>query len=385
MPSNWRVLIIEDDKNICSQVEADATLGRLLPDVGKMQTEVCQTFDSALPLLDSTRFDFLILDLGKDQDAVFSEDASGGLTIFEEIKKRRFVPVVFYTALAHHVRDLETAFVRVVEKTEGLPGLRREIKRVFETGLPNLLQHIEEEQRKYMWDFVENSWHDAKSCYEKADLTYLLARRLAHSLRECSVRRFLKAQGVPTPGPEEVKKIHPVEMYIKPVIDSYVMTGDILKGTVNGDDAHWVVLTPSCDFEQQKVEQVLLAKCFLLEKESEYTKYCAYLKNGKKVSKTAENELSRLLSDNRKTQPERFKFLPGTFFLPNLVVDFQFLVQVPLAAAEKMSREATLDSPYVEALLARFSRYYGRLGVPNLDIEIVMGRLSSGGDIPQGR
>lgn len=378
MSSNWRVLIIEDDKNICSQVEADATLGKLLPDVGKMQAEVCRTFHSALALLDSTRFDFLILDLGKDQDAVSSEDASGGLIIFEEIKKRRFVPVVFYTALAHHVRHLETAFVRVVEKTEGLPGLRREIKRVFETGLPNLLQHIEEEQRKYMWDFVENSWHDAKSCYEKADLTYLLARRLAHSLRECSVRRFLKAQGVPTPGPEETKKIHPVEMYINPVVDSDLSTADILRGNINGENGYWLVLTPSCDFEHQRAQKVLMAKCFLLKEQTEYTKYYKYVKGGNTPSKTAVDELSSLLSDNRKAQPERFKFLPGTFFVPDLVVDFQHLIQIPFTSTMTMERIASLDSPYSEALLARFARYYGRIGVPDVDIQIVIDRLSSG-------
>jgi len=370
MSSNWRVLIIEDDENICSQVEADATLGKLLPDVGKMQAEVCQTFDSALPLLDSTRFDFLILDLGKNQDAVSSEDASGGLTIFEEIKKRRFVPVVFYTALAHHVRDLETAFVRVVEKTEGLPGLRREIKKVFETGLPDLLRHVEEEQRKYMWDFVENSWHDAKSCYEKADLTYLLARRLAHLLRRSSIRQFLRSHGAPSPAPEETQKIHPIEMYIRPVLDTTISSGYILKGCIDGDDTYWVVLTPSCDFEYGHVERVLLAKCVKLD---EQTEYIAYVQNRNSVSK---GKLKSLIKDHRTGgQHDRFKYLPSTFFIPDLVVDLQCVVQVPKGRLDSIEKVAALDSPFTEGLLTQFSHYYGRVGTPDLDVELVLSRI----------
>jgi DNA-binding response OmpR family regulator len=369
MSSNWRVLIIEDDENICSQVKVDATSGKLLPAVGQMQAEDCRTFDSALPLLDSTRFDFLILDLGKSRDAVSGDDASGGLTVFEEIKKRRFVPVVFYTALAHHVRDLETAFVRVVEKTEGLPGLRREIKKVFETGLPNLLRHIEEEQRKYMWDFVENSWHNAKSCYEKADLTYLLARRLAHLLGRSSIRQFLRTHGTPSPTPQN---IHPVEMYLRPVPDTTISSGYILKGRIDGDDAYWVVLTPSCDFEHGHAEHVLLAKCAKLDVQPEYTEYV------QNRNSESEGKLKSLVKDHRTGgQSYRYKYLPSTFFIPDLVVDLQSLKQVPRGQLELDSIEkvAALDSPFTEGLLTQFSHYYGRVGTPDLDIELVLSRI----------
>jgi hypothetical protein len=34
-----------------------------------------------------------------------------------------------------------------------------------------------------------------------------------------------------------------------------------------------------------------------------------------------------------------------------------------------------LDSPFAEALLARFSRYFGRLGMPDLDVAVLLQRL----------
>jgi len=40
-----------------------------------------------------------------------------------------------------------------------------------------------------------------------------------------------------------------------------------------------------------------------------------------------------------------------------------------------LERLASLDSPFAEALLARFTRYFGRLGTPDLDAAILLQRL----------
>jgi CheY-like chemotaxis protein len=352
---------------MCEQLRSDAVSGRLLPGEA-MDAEVCENFREATTRLDGSRFDLLILDLKNDE--INDEDA--GRTIFEEIKSKRFVPVVFYSAIAHKVRNLESVFVRVVEKTEGLRKLRAEIKRIYDTGLPALTRFIEEEQRVYMWEFVEHFWQDAKSCYEKADITYLLARRLAHSLKGCSVRRFLNAQGTPTPRPEEIKKIHPIEMYIKPVDDSAIFTGYILKGSVLDDEGYWIVLTPSCDFEHGNVERVLLAKCFSLETQPEYTAHAT-----NRTSDT-KGKLKSLLRDRGdKRQIGRFKYLPKTFFIPDLIVDLQYLVQIPREALNGIERIASLDSPFIESILAQLCSYYGRIGTPDLDIDLVISRIES--------
>ena len=40
-----------------------------------------------------------------------------------------------------------------------------------------------------------------------------------------------------------------------------------------------------------------------------------------------------------------------------------------------LERLASLDSPFAEALLARFTRYFGRLGTPDLDVAVLLQRL----------
>ena len=38
-----------------------------------------------------------------------------------------------------------------------------------------------------------------------------------------------------------------------------------------------------------------------------------------------------------------------------------------------LERLASLDSPFAEALLARFTRHFGRLGTPDIDVAVLLG------------
>ena len=365
----WRILIVEDRPETSEQIAKDAESGKLLPDVGRMETKVFSKFEDAVGYLDSGRFDFLVLDLKQDD---IEEDQTPGLTVFNEIKQTRFVPVVFYTALPQYVRELETAFVKVVEKTEGLQGLRRKIKSIYDTKLPCLVKHLEKEQSKYMWDFIGDHWSDDVTSFQHTDIAYLLARRLAHTLKQPSIRSFLSKDGAATPAEHDIKKIHPMEMYIHPVSLEDLFAGHIIKGSVNGVESYWLLLTPSCDFEQNHVEQVLLARCSELSSFDEYEDF------QRTRSGDSKGNLKCLMKDRRKSkQSERYKFLPGTFFMPDLVVDFQKLVHVTKDELNEMQAIAALDTPFAEALITRFSRYYGRIGTPDLDINPVILRVES--------
>ena len=97
----------------------------------------------------------------------------------------------------------------------------------------------------------------------------------------------------------------------------------------------------------------------------------------KRLQKNTVKSIEGVINDNRGGQKDRFKFLPGTFFLPDLVVDFQQLRSVQFHDLNRKNVIATLDSPFSEAVLARFSRYFGRLGTPNLDKDVVLNRLQT--------
>jgi CheY-like chemotaxis protein len=370
--THWRFLIIEDDEDTARELNEAASDFVDSPDTA--EAKIVTTFKEAAAIMKDTRYDLLILDLKDGSDAGLEADSNpAGLKIFEALKKARFVPVIFYTALPHKVRSEQTSFVRVVEKTEGIGKVKQEVKRVLATQLPSLARKLEDVQREYMWDFVSTHWLEFDSPHHQADLAYLLARRLAFALQGEARRLAQKLVGNEIPIAEP-NNVHPMQMYVRPPVGKNRLAGDILRGIVGDQDGFWLVLTPSCDFEQQRqLQHVLLAQCVKLSGEPEYI---AWKENPDDNDR--KGPLKQLISDKRfQAQSERFKFLPGTYFLPDLVVDFQCLKAVPPEQVATLEVIASLDSPFAESVLSRFARYFGRLGTPDIDMNVVLNRLKT--------
>ena len=374
----WRFLVVDDIQ--ADEVEEFIAGDRLLaPD--KIVVEKCTNFSEAIDKLETLRIDLIILDVKDDSIDLEDEDVLfAGEEVFNQIRQHRFVPVIFHTAYSHKIKHLEKPFVRIVNRTESRK-LRDEIQEIFKTRLLHLIKHLEEEQRAYMWDYVQDHWKSPSSSHEQTDLTYLLSRRLANILERSSVKRFL-AEREAGSLLEENDTIHPVEMYIYPSTNRKFLAGDILKGDFQGKYGYWIIMTPSCDLVQDKVVCVILAACFLIEDQPEFQKVQGYLDKGESPSNSAKQELQALIGNNRNAkhdgkrfQPNRYSFLPKTFFLPNLVIDYQSLIQVSLEEIKDEHRVASLDSPFAEECMARFAQYYGRLGTPDLDSDFVYNRI----------
>lgn len=119
-----------------------------------------------------------------------------------------------------------------------------------------------------------------------------------------------------------------------------------------------------------KADRVLLAKCHLVEGFDEYRKW----KSGD--SNTNTNSLKNLLKNTPKSRQQgRYLYLPGALELPDLLADFQEIMSVPYSELEHWERVASLDSPFAEAVLSSFTRFFGRIGTPDIDIELVLSRL----------
>jgi hypothetical protein len=308
------------------------------------------------------------LDLKDDSGTWFgTEEEPAGLKIFELLKKTRFVPVVFYTAFAHKVISLQTNFVRVLSKSDDVTKVKDEVRRVMATRLPALARRIEEVQRSYMWDFVSVHWKDFPQPADQADIAYLLARRLAIALEAIAGELAAKVGGV-SETPATLAKAHPMVMYVVPPIGPHPLAGDIISEMVDGQEIYWLILTPSCDFAQAKAHHFTLAKCERLVDREEFKKWL------EKKDASSTQRFEQLIEDKRS---DRFKFLPRAFFVPDLVVDFQQLRSLGIESMKNFRQIATLDSPFAESVVARFSRYFNRLGTPDIDKVVVINRLQA--------
>ena len=372
----WKVLSV-DDEEVSRQKVKELLDGEVISSAGDhLRVHTLRDFNQALEELEARNYDLVILDVRRDQDGVYE-----GLEVLNEIKQRRFVPFVFYTEVPESVRALETPLVRVVDKEEPIERLLEVVKEVFLTGLPSvhraLIRHTEAVERDYMWNFVAEHWAEVSDEPDHTDLAYLLARRLALSLSETGIQQLAQSLGGRANGIMAAGKVHPMRYYIMPPVEPSPLAGDIYWGEIAGTKGYWVLLTPSCDMVagREKAERVVVAGCELLINQPEYEKWQSKLPS---PSKSSIRELTALLADNRRRQPERFYTLPGALVLPDLIVDFQQLFTMPRSNLEHLERISSLDSPYAEALLARFARYFGRLGTPDLDVEAVITKLQTG-------
>jgi CheY-like chemotaxis protein len=380
MTYQWRFLLVEDIDDIAQQVQEAVVTFIDAPDTVIVERK--SSFKDGIQRLREVRFDILILDLKDDQNTDLDEhDVSAGLAIFDALKEIRFAPVVFYTAHAQKVRHLQSPFVRVVEKTEGLERLEEEIKNVIATGLPNLSQHIESVQREYLWDFVSRHWTEFDNPHHKTDIAYLMTRRLAAQLELKAASFAQKVADEDKTTEVAASDVHPMQVYLYPPVEQ-LQCGDIVESKTDLLSGKWMVLTPTCDLVQKKADKVLLARCLPV---TETIEHAAWLTNQDKKTTAA---LTDLIGDNRKpfaggpksVQPERYKYLPGTFFIEDAVVDFQDVVAVPTASiidTNKFKRVACLASPFAEALLGKFTRYFGRLGTPDISRSAVFDRLDA--------
>ncbi len=379
--TNWRILVVDDDPGICRQVkeflsEEDVAGAGEVPEV---ETET--DFDMALRLLEQRHFDLIILDVRRgSHDAEVADEA--GLELLRAIQARRFVPILFYTGLPQRVpQEIRTPLVRVLEKSERLQELLTEVRAIFTTRIPAvnraLINHVEGVQRDYMWNFVAKYWDQYGEAADRTALGYFLARRLALSLSGPAIRKLIEDLGEPGPAALKEGQVHPMQHYVLPPFSLEAvppLTGDLFKGEVSGTTGFWILLTPSCDLEWKKAERILLARCHPLEDRPEYREWQAAGSNKKRA----------VVMELMKNNDDQFHYLPKALTVPHLLVDFQSVEGEGYDALEKLERIATLDSPFAEALVARFSRYYGQLGTPDLNLAEILEALAPENQAPAG-
>jgi CheY-like chemotaxis protein len=339
------------------------------------------TFADALEFLETRRFDLVILDvrLGGYEPQDTPPDEEEGVRTLQEIRRRRFVPVVFWTGLPERARHLEDPLVRVLDKTEGLPALAAAVRELFDTRLPAvnraLLRLIEDEQRRYMWDFVAKHWNELSDGEDHVALAYLLVRRLARSLSGPGIERLAQELGALGPGPPAPGTIHATEMYIVPPFeDTKPGVADLFREGLDADgERWWLLVTPSCDIEWDKAERVVLAACEPVDQDVRIQKWRETNSNNDR------RRVEDLVGHKTGGQDDRYLFLPAAPTIPDLVADFQRLRSVTPDELGAMDRIASLVSPFPEAMVSRFIRYFGRVGTEDLDVETIMHRLKEVG------
>lgn len=371
----WKVLTVDDDPEMHEGLEG--ILSSRMGDERFAFTRAT-TFDEGMELIKNNRFDLIFLDVHEDNSdpdpsANPNQEDQRGEQLLDALKSSRFVPVIFYTGFPAKVDHLKSHVVKIVDKGATPQEVRTAVTSILKTGLPQLSQYIEEQSRAYIWESLESVLKSVNTDVT-SDIALLAARNLAKNLSQRSIKELLGA---------DTNHIAPLEMYLYPPEKGSCNPADIYRN--KQDNSLWMVLTPACDFEQDKAQNVLMAQVTPLVEHEFYRDWqnkaraLANLppqqqqtKDAKKPSADARGIVKSLVKNR---QGSRFRFLPGAFFLPDCIVDFQSLLNLPIVESDNYEIVCSLDNPYREEFLQLFSSYYGRIGTPDYELDPIWDRV----------
>lgn len=355
----WRVLIIDDNAQLAADAQREIEDGfEQNPDID-VQVSIETDFDTGFNIVSNGGSDVVVLDVRRDAPNSSPADETAGHTVFREIKDARFAPVIFWTALPEKVQDESmTPLVAVLSK-EDIAQLPAAVEaaitsRTVDT-IADIEKHVTSVLTKHMWTELGPHWAEYTDGADPATVAQVLISRLARVLDEDREQKFTA---------------HPSHRYIYPPASEVRAPGDVIR-EAGGD--WWVVLTPACDFEQKKFEFVLLARAGALESHQKYLDWTAATARGNN-GKSQWNDLRKVVL--MATQG-RYHYLPAFRDIPDLVIDLENVRSVTADVLEAMEPVASLVSPFSEALLVQHSHFRGRIGVPDLDPELIKIRLET--------
>ena len=363
------ILIIDDDEEALDQV------AQMLPDeleeaarTSDIEIEVvadkCSNFDEALKRMKLIRYDLVISDIyqGHDRRGGHQVDADArAKEVISAIKDSRFSPILLYTSSSRPDWVEDGPFLRYADKAAGdTAALVTEALRLVETGIPAAARAIHDaidsKSATYIWGFFEKRYLELldNGAISASDMERLLRRRIV-----IAMGRIDLGTG------QEAATVAGHEYYIYPkIVEGEFRLGEVVK---SGDDFR-IILTPHCQLHIQQGSERPKADLILTARVFPANSVIAAQKST--VRKALRENLRKAVRADFGQPSGRYFFLPGLLEMPDGYCDF---AQVESVAVDTLANEyqphAVLDTPFAEALQAKFGAYYSSVGTPDLNPE----------------
>jgi len=359
------ILLIEDDpENLRLLMESLPTslAGHTL------HWEPCGDFEEAVRSVMIRRYDLIVTDIYRDRKNKQKGADPGderARDIIQEIRSKRFCPVLAFTDGSAPQSFKEEPFLRLADKSQGNKDILVKLQELLMTGIPAIARRLHDELDRtagsYLWDFLEKNWIQLRDAgLGNPEVLERIVRRRA----SVQIGRLDPS----AEDAEELGSVEGVEFYICPPISpKELRLGELLRR--RGSLDFRVVLTPHCHLAVQPKATVPRAEFVLTVRTVTATEL---LKRHPLEAGTAEKKL-RLLGRCLQSpadlgQPNgRYWFLPQFLNMPDLYCDLLQVESLEIGVIEKeYDRFAVLDTPFAEALQSCFTGFYSDVGLPTL-------------------
>lgn len=244
-PLHWHVLVVDDEEVICDQIKRALDGEEIIKDKEYLKIITQTNFEKSLDDLETYRIDLIILDVRKGPVVIRAGDVeeAGELTL-KKIQEKRYIPVIFYTAIPSEIEHLQKPLIRIIQKETNHKILLKPITEILKTPFPSmnraLISHIEKNQADYLRDFISSHWEQFGNIPNQFDLVYLLLRRFVLSISNDGIKQLLRELDAPPEMYGNNPVIHPMQYYIYPPIEIAPLTGDIFKWKVGEKEEYLI-------------------------------------------------------------------------------------------------------------------------------------------------
>jgi len=364
-----RLLILDDDLEVINSFQG--AIDRInRDDKNNLEYKVytAKTLQEAEEIIKYNKLDTAVIDLNLNNDNRVDPDNSDGNQAIEKLMQNFRMPIFVVSGELTKLNESLQQNELIIQKNRD--DFSRESG--FETIIPPRFLSksihyfardgfLEQKINKFYWEHLSQtikSWENVEKEYPE-EIEKILSRHTLSCLNE-----ELYVNG----NIGSFDKYHPGEMYIIPPIKKHYHTGDI----VEKDGDKFIIINPACDIvNKDKMEYYTLVKIF---KAIDLPK----IENKQDASKIS------YINDNLKkaNKLDRYHFLPAFDIIDHdYVIAFQnlFIIEIGeitkttyseyLSERESNIKEykkiASIASPFLKDIIARFSAYYARQGQPN--------------------
>lgn len=360
--SEIKLLILDDDSEVITSY--NKTIKRINREDTSISYKVyeAKNLTDAEEIIKYNKLDTAIIDLNLCSDGTNPDNADGNKAIKKLMTNFR-MPIFVVSGETTKLEDelLENPLINVFTRDkfgeenglETIIPISYNSKRIHYFSRDGFL---EQKINNFYWDHLSktmDSWQGVESNYPD-EIEKILSRHTVSCLNE-----LLYVNG----NVGSFDKYHPGEMYIIPPIKQHYHTGDI----VYKKEDKWIILSSACDIVNQvNLDNYILAKivCFatlpnFVDKVKKDKPYEYFYDSLNKKGKSC-------YDDCKFNKKDRFHYLPKFNIMMDNIIDFQNIITVPKDDITNFERMASISSPFLKDIIARFSAYYARQGQPNL-------------------
>lgn len=381
--NNINFLLIDDDQEQVSKFK-DAIDEINQEDItNELTYKIAETPEEAMLELYQNYFQAIIIDLKlKDEDnSVTDDEALSGNILLNQIIEKEIVPIVVITGFPSKVTEkINQRIVEVFPKDEPLYDIIKGLISKYCSSVFKIFGSrgkINENVKQLFWDVMPEYFGNTNDD---------ILSELPIDKQETVIIRYISSWfSNKYMFDDKYIDVEPIEMYMFPNPIEQVCTCDIYKKNIGENFfEYYMVLTPSCDLANKKVDEVLLCKIKNYDEVQSFKTqleiYNSQTDKSSKKAKKAKKELAKWFR-NSHSESLRYHFLPKVSCFSGGFVDFRSIVSLEYdreygnIVDREYFKVGVITESFKRDIVSRFSTYYHRQGQPEFNCDSVLNHL----------